>query len=491
MALIIGLVLGALIIMLAQEPWANRKERRHCPDCLKPHHVLPKYVQRCDVCSKIKRADDLKARAERERKHSEWVKWYKYSRRQYRIRTEIRAFIQSNNILNTIEPREDVQTLSGREFEFHMAWVLKGLMFRNVKVTKQSNDKGIDIKAVDSENRKVIFELKRWKDSQNVSSADVRKFIGAITESNADKGYFITTSDFTKEAKAIKGVNRLELWRYDDFINHFQSSYDNYQYYSSCANPNCNSQVTHSLKEKFAQCSDCGEKCEGELHLTQDRLSQIISLGDENSDVENLLNFIHYYYCIECSSPMIDSDLGVDGDFGVTADIDKQYEYLDNNNSYNNPYRINWLPDAFMNFTGMVCSNDKCSFHQIPMYDRPNDISKLDKVLSMRGETSIQQSYERAIKAEKKEEEDRLWEMNKTVLVFDEKSPIIRVQKERFTEGYAIESEGIRYFIPEGIQIETLNRTECERLIAFVKEERMKVRQRNLRVKSKKRKRED
>ena len=63
----------------------------------------------------------------------------------------------------------------------------------------------------------MIFELKGGK-IQIVGSPPVRKFIGAIIESNADKGYFITTSDFTREAKAIKGVDRLELWRYDDFI---------------------------------------------------------------------------------------------------------------------------------------------------------------------------------------------------------------------------------------------------------------------------------
>jgi hypothetical protein len=215
-------------------------------------------------------------------------------------------------------------------------------------------------------------------------------------------------------------------------------------------------------------------------------LSQIISLGDENSDVENLLNFIHYYYCIECSSPMIDSDLGVDGDFGVTAEIDKEYHFIDANDRFYHPFFISWDPMAYHRFSGMVCSNDNCSFHQDPHYGSPNDLSKLDKVLSKRGETSIQKSYERSIKAHQKEEEDRLWEMNRTVLVFSETSPIIEVVKRRYGEGYLIESKGKEYSIPKGIQIETLNRSECERLIAFVEEERKKVqekqnRQRNSR----------
>lgn len=488
--LVVGIVVGVLLFVLTRDEWDNRKERRHCPNCLKRHDFTPRYVQLCESCSRTKRANDLIEREKRENHHNKWASWYKYSRRQYRIRTELRDFIQSNFILNTIEPREDVQSLSGRDFELHMVEVLVGLGFRKVTATPQSNDKGIDVEAIDIENRKVIFELKRWKNSNHVGSPPVRKFIGAIIESNADKGYFITTSDFTREAKAIKGVDRLELWRYDDFINHFQSSYDNSHYFTSCANPNCNSQVSHSLKAEFAQCSDCGEKCEGELHLSQDQFSNIISLGDDKGDVENILNFIHHYYCIECSAPMINSDLSVEGDFGVTAEIDKEYHYIDSNDRFYHPFLINWDPMAFHSFNGMVCSNEKCSFHQIPHYGSPNDLSKLDKVLSNRGKTSIQQSYERAITARKKEEEDRHWEMNRTVSIFNEKNPIIEIVKRRYGEGYLIESKGKEYSIPIGIQIETLNRIECERLIAFLEEERKKVREKQNRQRnSQKRKR--
>ena len=44
----------------------------------------------------------------------------------------------------------------------------------------------------------VIFECKRYKDS--VSSVKIRNFRGAM-EGRADKGIFITTGDFTRDAK--------------------------------------------------------------------------------------------------------------------------------------------------------------------------------------------------------------------------------------------------------------------------------------------------
>lgn len=475
MLFLIGLVVGVILILLSYDSWDNRKERKHCPNCLSPHSYTPKNIELCNACSESKRIIALKNQKEEIQRKNEWLRWYKYSKRQYLIRTQLRSLVRSKKTHNKRIETKDIQSLTGREFELHMVKILKSRGFRNVIATPPSNDKGIDIQAIDIYNKKVIFECKRWKDSNHVGSPPVRKFIGAIVESNADKGYFITTSDFTREARAIKGIDRLELWRYDDFISDFQNEYDKSEYNTACSNPDCNSQITHNLNSEYAMCSDCGKTCEGKLHLTGEQLTQILSLGDDNCDVDNIMNFIHHYYCIECSAPMIDSRMKLDGDFGVTANIEKKYNYLESGIQDIKILSLTLLPQTPSLFNGLVCSNNKCSFHQIPNYNSPNNLSELDKILSKRGETSIQKSYERAIKAHQKEEKDRLWEMNRTVLVFSETSPIIEVVKRRYGEGYLIESKGKEYSIPKGIQIETLNRSECERLIAFVEEERKKV----------------
>ena len=68
------------------------------------------------------------------------------------------------------------------------------------KVTKKSGDEGID--GIISEDRlglDVIYvQAKRWKST--VGRPDVQGFVGALAGKQAQKGVFITTSNFTPDA---------------------------------------------------------------------------------------------------------------------------------------------------------------------------------------------------------------------------------------------------------------------------------------------------
>lgn len=70
-------------------------------------------------------------------------------------------------------------------------------------VTKYSGDEGIDgiiqEDALGFEN--IYVQAKRWKPSYKVGRPDIEKFAGALIGKKANKGLFITTSDFTKEAR--------------------------------------------------------------------------------------------------------------------------------------------------------------------------------------------------------------------------------------------------------------------------------------------------
>jgi len=48
---------------------------------------------------------------------------------------------------------------------------------------------------------RVYIQAKRWKEDNNVSSPDIRNFIGALNIKRATKGVFVSTSEFTKEAQ--------------------------------------------------------------------------------------------------------------------------------------------------------------------------------------------------------------------------------------------------------------------------------------------------
>jgi restriction system protein len=69
------------------------------------------------------------------------------------------------------------------------------------KVTKKSGDGGID--GIINEDRlglDVIYvQAKRWQG--NVGTNEIRNFIGALSENHANKGVFITTSDFVPAAR--------------------------------------------------------------------------------------------------------------------------------------------------------------------------------------------------------------------------------------------------------------------------------------------------
>ena len=68
------------------------------------------------------------------------------------------------------------------------------------EVTKKSGDEGID--GIINEDRlglDVIYvQAKRWQD--NVGRKEIQSFVGALAGKQADKGIFITTSDFAKTA---------------------------------------------------------------------------------------------------------------------------------------------------------------------------------------------------------------------------------------------------------------------------------------------------
>jgi len=70
-------------------------------------------------------------------------------------------------------------------------------------VTKKTSDEGIDgfIKE-DKLGLDVIYiQAKRWSPDRLVGRPEIQKFVGALAGFGAKKGIFVTTSDFTKEAR--------------------------------------------------------------------------------------------------------------------------------------------------------------------------------------------------------------------------------------------------------------------------------------------------
>lgn len=108
-----------------------------------------------------------------------------------------------------------LKTLSPNGFERICQRLLRESGFQNVKVTGRSGDGGIDGEGALEINPllsfKVIFQCKRYQGS--VGSKEIRDFRGAMV-GRADKGIFLTTGNFTMEAKkeAVReGTDPIEL----------------------------------------------------------------------------------------------------------------------------------------------------------------------------------------------------------------------------------------------------------------------------------------
>ncbi|MFA6808740.1 MAG: restriction endonuclease [Eubacteriales bacterium] len=78
-----------------------------------------------------------------------------------------------------------------------------GNEIENGQVIGKSGDEGID--GVIKEDKlgfdKIYIQAKRWDTEKTVGRPEIQKFVGALTGQGATKGAFITTANFTNEAK--------------------------------------------------------------------------------------------------------------------------------------------------------------------------------------------------------------------------------------------------------------------------------------------------
>jgi len=117
---------------------------------------------------------------------------------------------------------ELLMNLHPQQFEAFAAKLLESVGFTDVEVTKYVGDGGIDgygnlemgvVKV------KAAFQVKRWR--HNVPPADINQLRGAIS-GEFDQGIFITTSDFSDEAKKVsskRGAVPIVLINGDRVVN--------------------------------------------------------------------------------------------------------------------------------------------------------------------------------------------------------------------------------------------------------------------------------
>jgi restriction system protein len=114
----------------------------------------------------------------------------------------LRDLVNQNNDEIKARLLAELRELTPRAFEHFCKDFLIHLGYKNVEVTKRSQDGGIDGHGDFRQGAVSIrsaFQAKRWSDN-TVGRPDLDKFRGAI-QGDYDHGVFLTTSKFSREAK--------------------------------------------------------------------------------------------------------------------------------------------------------------------------------------------------------------------------------------------------------------------------------------------------
>ncbi|MFF3820472.1 restriction endonuclease [Streptomyces bluensis] len=128
------------------------------------------------------------------------------------------------------DPREErplagvmatMDAMNGRQFEEHVATLLRRDGCTNVVVQGGRGDRGVDVTALTSGGRRIVAQCKRFAPYLSITSPEVQKFVGAAKVLYAaDVALFVATCPFTPDAlniaaqSGVTAVHRglLEEW---------------------------------------------------------------------------------------------------------------------------------------------------------------------------------------------------------------------------------------------------------------------------------------
>ncbi len=184
--------------------------------------VLPNLVAEC--VAKIAEREGLAKRSTRE-----WVKTIATMDQQPRLLSSkfadglaIWPLVQAAHRLEWLfrehhersraNPRqiEDLNAMSGVEFETYVARLLGNRGFVNVRGTPTTGDQGADLLA-DRAGRLVVIQVKRHK--ARVGNGAVQEVTAAVRYYGGTEGWVITNSDYTRAARALAQKNGVTLAR--------------------------------------------------------------------------------------------------------------------------------------------------------------------------------------------------------------------------------------------------------------------------------------
>ncbi|MET9655890.1 restriction endonuclease [Streptomyces sp. NPDC006510] len=113
-----------------------------------------------------------------------------------------------------------MDAMNWREFEQHIAGLLRRDDCIDVEVHGGSGDRGADITAYTADGRRLVVQGKNFAPYRSVWSGEMQKFVGTKTLHRADVAVYVATCPFSREAldiamqAGVTAVHRglLEAW---------------------------------------------------------------------------------------------------------------------------------------------------------------------------------------------------------------------------------------------------------------------------------------
>lgn len=109
---------------------------------------------------------------------------------------------------------EAVDAMTGRQFEFYYASLLRDLGWTDIEVIgdRAGGDGGVDILATDPRGRRFAIQCKRYTLPGKVSVADVRELNGSLAHEHQKRlGLIVTCSELTKPARALAAKSGIQV----------------------------------------------------------------------------------------------------------------------------------------------------------------------------------------------------------------------------------------------------------------------------------------
>ncbi|PGM53276.1 restriction endonuclease [Bacillus sp. AFS053548] len=119
--------------------------------------------------------------------------------------------------MKVYKEKQHFYKMDHRSFEYYAAAFLQLTRGLKTHVTKQGRDGGKDIVAYDGK-EPIYVEVKHWKG--NVGRPAIQKLEGAMSADRVKRGYFITSSGFTKDALEYANKTNITLIDGNELIRH-------------------------------------------------------------------------------------------------------------------------------------------------------------------------------------------------------------------------------------------------------------------------------